>query len=481
MKKESDFIGIASDLLTFDKKYKDIIENQLGNVIIVKNLDSIDKVGKLVDYKYRVVSLDGEILYAGGGLSGGKQNNNVSNSKFELKKLSEEATSEKNKLVKANHEYEKIEKEYVTSDEKIDLLNKKIILLSESLNNKKMSLEDYTYQLENKYFEIKGLGNVVNNSVQDELIRLIEVLTEKAKEKISFDQLLVDLKDKKSDIQNDISTLENSYKIKNQELSRYSSLLKEKEVKKGKLEVKLENLLFTLSDDYNLTYDAAKDNYFLDINKDEARGIVKQIKRNIDLLGEVNLGSISEFNRLNERYEFLLKQETDLKEASENLLSIINEMDTIMIDKFEKSFNDIAKEFKKVFREIFQGGKGELKLSDPSDMLHTGIEIIAEPPGKKINSTIALSGGEKSLTAICLLFSILNVRPVPFIILDEAEAALDEANVDMFGKYINDKKKSSQFILITHKKRMMEYADDLYGITMQESGVSKIVSTKLEN
>ena len=151
-----------------------------------------------------------------------------------------------------------------------------------------------------------------------------------------------------------------------------------------------------------------------------------------------------------------------------------------MVEKFKKSFMDIKDAFADIFKLMFKGGRGELKLSDPDDLLNTGIDIIAIPPGKKINSPVSLSGGEKALTAICLLFAMLRVKPSPFVILDEAEAALDEVNVDMFGKYLSHEKMNSQFIVITHKKRMMEYCDSLYGITMQESGVSKIVSAKLE-
>ena len=152
-----------------------------------------------------------------------------------------------------------------------------------------------------------------------------------------------------------------------------------------------------------------------------------------------------------------------------------------MIDKFKESFEEVRVEYKKVFKDIFKGGRGDLYLTNPEDILNTGVEMIAIPPGKKITSTMALSGGEKSLAAISLLFAILNIKPVPFIILDEAEAALDEANVDLFGEYIREKQKNSQFILVTHKKRMMEYADVLYGVTMQESGVSKLVSAKLSD
>ena len=155
-------------------------------------------------------------------------------------------------------------------------------------------------------------------------------------------------------------------------------------------------------------------------------------------------------------------------------------MDKIMVEKFKTTFDAISKEFNHVFRALFKGGRGTLKLTNPDDLLNTGIEIEAEPPGKKLNSIGLLSGGEKTLTAIAVLFAILNVKPSPFCILDEVEAALDEANVDTFGKYLQERKNQSQFILITHKKRTMEYADILYGITMQESGVSKIVSVNLE-
>ena len=217
------------------------------------------------------------------------------------------------------------------------------------------------------------------------------------------------------------------------------------------------------------------------MDADIAREHVKNLKKELASLGNVNVGAIDEYERISKRYEFLNSQKYDLESASGELKDIIREMDDIMIDKFKNSFDSISKEFSKIFKMMFKGGKGELSLSNPDDLLNTGIDILAIPPGKKINSPLSLSGGEKALTAICLLFAMLEVKPSPFVILDEAEAALDEVNVDMFGKYLSEEKSRSQFIVITHKKRMMEYADSLYGITMQESGVSKIVSAKLEN
>ena len=240
-------------------------------------------------------------------------------------------------------------------------------------------------------------------------------------------------------------------------------------------------LLLYLNEEYNLTYEYAKENYDLDIEVNLVRSKVNKLKHDIKALGEVNTGSIKEFERLNTRYEFLISQRKDLELSMSNLLEIITDMDNIMVEKFKTTFEKVSNEFSKVFKIMFQGGTGKLELTDPNDYLNTGIDMIIVPPGKKIHNTQSLSGGEKSLTAICLLFAILNVSPVPFIILDEVEAALDEVNVDLFGEFLNKKKLESQYVLITHKKRMMEYADVLYGITMQNAGISKVVGVKLED
>ena len=194
----------------------------------------------------------------------------------------------------------------------------------------------------------------------------------------------------------------------------------------------------------------------------------------------VNLNAIEEYERVSTRYEFLLHQKEDLEKAEATLFEIMEEMDSVMKSEFLKTFNAINEEFKKVFRELFKGGVAELKLTD-EDILTTGIEIKACPPGKKLTTISLLSGGEKTLTAISLLFAIINVRTVPFCVFDEVEAALDEANVIEFGKYLSNYRNKTQFLIITHKKKTMEYADTLYGITMQESGVSKLVSVKLTN
>ena len=212
---------------------------------------------------------------------------------------------------------------------------------------------------------------------------------------------------------------------------------------------------------------------------EEARRKVNTYRANIKRIGMVNLAAIEEYERVNTRYVFLTNQREDLLKAEDTLLEIMNEMDDVMKEEFKTTFEQITKEFRQVFKELFGGGNADLKLTDPDNLLTTGVEIVASPPGKKLTTISLLSGGEKTLTAISLLFAILNVRTVPFCLFDEVEAALDEANVSEFGKYLNHYKNKTQFLIITHKKKTMEYANTLYGITMQESGVSKLVSVKL--
>ena len=229
-----------------------------------------------------------------------------------------------------------------------------------------------------------------------------------------------------------------------------------------------------------MTYEHATSLYKLELDENLARTKVDTLKRKLKEIGDVNLNAPKEYEEISTRYEFLITQREDLVNAENTLLNIIKEMDTVMVQEFNKTFEVINKNFNETFKELFRGGSASLKLTDPDNILETGIEIVACPPGKKLKNLSLLSGGEKTFTAISLLFAILKSRPVPFCVLDEVEAALDEVNVDSFGQYVKQLQKNSQFIIITHKKKTMEYANTLYGITMQESGVSKLVSVRLE-
>jgi len=286
---------------------------------------------------------------------------------------------------------------------------------------------------------------------------------------------------KRDELNYDLEEVDFTLKQENSKQYQKNKTLNELEIKNNRIDVTLDILLTKLNEVYNITYENAILNYVLELDVEEARNNVSNLKRKINDLGSINTGSIEEFDRINDRYQFLVDKKTELNNAIDTLLEIIKEMDTIMISSFKEAFTEVNKNFIETFKELFKGGSASLKLTEPDNLLETGIEIIASPPGKSLKSISLLSGGEITLTAISLLFAVLKSRPVPFCVLDEVEAALDEVNVDSFGQYLDKYKKDTQFILITHKKKTMEYVDVLYGITIQESGVSKLVSVKLED
>lgn len=476
------YIGILSDLIDFDPKYRNIVENQLGQVVVVDNERTLNIIGKLINYKYKVVSLDGEILHVGGSITGGtSKKNTMLNEKNELNKLKSELQKMDIKIKDLTDEVNDITNNMEELEERENVLNKYVILLNDELFNKKTNLSRLNEEHKNVLSELEGINDMKSNKLDDHLMKLMEKINNLSKTRELIEKDIKLITKEKNDLNDEINILDKKLRDSSSSYNVVNNELKSKEIVSGKLEVKLDNLLGDLNNNYNLTYEAASSSYTLEMDADIARDHVSNLKRELNKLGNVNLGSIEEYERISKRYEFLTSQKFDLESASMELKGIINEMDDIMVEKFAKSFESIKQEFSKIFKMMFKGGRGELALSDPDDLLNTGIDIVAIPPGKKINSPVALSGGEKALTAICLLFAMLEVKPSPFVILDEAEAALDEVNVDMFGKYLSEEKTRSQFIVITHKKRMMEYADSLYGITMQESGVSKIVSAKLEN
>lgn len=476
------YIGVLSDLVRYDKKYKNIVENRLGQVIVVDNERTLNIIGKLINYKNVVVSLDGEILHVGGSITGGtSKKNSMLNEKNELNKLKNDLQKLDIKIKELTEEVNNLSEDTLELEERENVLNKYIVLLNEELFNKRTNLSRLNEEHKSILSELDGINDLKSNKLDEHLVNLMESINNLVKSKEIIEKDIKVISKEKIEVNDEINILDKKLRDNNSSYNLVNNELKNKEVVSGKLEVKLDNLLEELNNSYNLTYESACGNYNLEMDADIAREHVKNLKKELASLGNVNVGAIDEYERISKRYEFLNSQKYDLESASGELKDIIREMDDIMIDKFKNSFDSISKEFSKIFKMMFKGGKGELSLSNPDDLLNTGIDILAIPPGKKINSPLSLSGGEKALTAICLLFAMLEVKPSPFVILDEAEAALDEVNVDMFGKYLSEEKSRSQFIVITHKKRMMEYADSLYGITMQESGVSKIVSAKLES
>ncbi|MBR1377015.1 MAG: chromosome segregation protein SMC [Bacilli bacterium] len=476
------YIGIASDITSFDPRYRNIILNQLGNIIVVDNIDNANNMAKKIQNRYRIVTLEGDLINVGGSITGGKVKvRNIISDKYELDKAKKELEVIINKIKTCEESINNISNELKGEEDKLYIVNKDKIELEAILNTKAKTYNDINNSIEETKRNIDGTNNMINNALSDEESKIMDEYYKAQNKKDEIIHKSEKLSSDRSSLNEALVEFEYNLKKENGLYNSKTEELHNLEISVNRMDVKLDNLLNTLNETYNMTYEKAKDTYRLEIEVDVARSKVSSLKRSIKELGPINPDAPSEYENVSKRYEFLLKQRDDLVNASNMLLDIINEMDTVMKKEFMKTFEIIKDEFSNTFKELFKGGRAILKLTDEDNVLETGIEIEAMPPGKTLKNISLLSGGEKTFTAISLLFAIVKTRTMPFCILDEVEAALDEANVEGFGEYITNLKKKTQFIIITHKKKTMEYADVLYGITMQESGVSKLVSVKLED
>jgi chromosome segregation protein len=580
------YIGVASNLIQYHQQYSHIIHSLLGQIIIAKSLKDANEISAMINRRYRVVTLEGDVVNPGGSMTGGalkKTNHSLFTREKELievtkkwKEFQKQTESFKKEFIELKEKLQKMEIYYEKEEQKLNEITNDVQNFSTQLREieiKEANLNDHltiydqdseqsnrevkelnerkaaiTARLEELEFEQKRIeaqiekltfeqstqkvnreklqeelkslqiqlaefdSNVKNQ--KDKVTSLNEQLQEITIEKTRLDEELKQLQDLKENGQTKeeiaaqilekrkqkaetelliqqkreekqkrsqlVSDLERELKEQTRQLNQWMKEIQEKEVRINRLDVELENRLVTLREDYTLSFEKALASFGRVENIDETKILVKSIKKAIEKLGNVNLGAIEEFERVKERHEFLTAQQNDLIEAKNTLHNVIGEMDQEMVSRFEQTFVQIQREFTAVFKELFGGGRAELQLTDPNNLLETGVEIVAQPPGKKLQNLGLLSGGERALTAIALLFAILRVRPVPFCVLDEVEAALDDANVSRYAKYLKIFSKDTQFIVITHRKGTMEEADVLYGVTMQESGVSKLVSVRLE-
>ena len=483
LKNSTDFLGVMSDLIRYNKEFTNVIKNQLGIVLVATNIDAATRLSRMIKQRYKIVTLDGDVVNVGGSLTGGSQNagRSVIILKQELSHLERQQELLKQEEKEIQQSLQDNAKEINNIEEELFKISKDKVALKEKYDKKKNEL----LEIKNKLIEItkeyESLEVINNNSVSKKEEELIHLFHEKTALKEQLEERISTLSKEISDLKDKIERSQADEKVKNSTLHTKEKQARDLEIQINRIDVKLDNMLERLSSEYEMTYDRAKKEYSLDIEPDDARLKVNTFRANIKRIGMVNLDSIEEYQRVNTRYEFLTNQKEDLLKAEDALLEIMNEMDEVMKEEFKTTFEKIREEFQKVFKELFIGGHADLKLTNPDDLLTTGVDIVASPPGKKLTTISLLSGGEKTLTAISLLFAILNVRTVPFCLFDEVEAALDEANVAQFGKYLNHYRDKTQFLIITHKKKTMEYAHTLYGITMQESGVSKLVSVKLED
>ena len=483
IKNSEDFLGVMSDLVSYNMEYDNIIKNQLGIVIVSTNMDSATRLSHMIKARYKIVTLDGDQVNVGGSLTGGSLYNGKSTVilKQELKHLEDKANLLKIEEDEISKELLEVDKEISEIEAKLFNISKEKVSLKELHDSKNSELNGIKEKLDSITKEYDSLKSISNNSVSKKEEELIKKYHDKASEKEKIELKLNSITKEISELKDKIEASLADDKLKANTLRNLEKEAREAEIIINRSDVKLDNMLEILATDYELTYEKAKADYVLDIEPEEARSLVNKYRANIKRIGMVNIDAIEEYEKVNTRYEFLTKQRDDLLSAEDTLLEIMNEMDAVMKEEFANTFEKIREEFKTVFKELFNGGSADLKLTNPEDILTTGVDIVASPPGKKLTTISLLSGGEKTLTAISLLFAILNVRTVPFCLFDEVEAALDEANVQQFGKYLDHYKNKTQFLIITHKKKTMEYANTLYGITMQESGVSKLVSVKLQD
>ncbi|HLR41144.1 MAG TPA: chromosome segregation protein SMC [Virgibacillus sp.] len=579
-------VGIASDLVTAKEKYHKAVKHLMGHVVIAKTLQDANEIAKIIMRKYRIVTLEGDVVNPGGAMSGGAQKKtnqslftrdndlqetttklnefqekaknfekNLEQQKQKIRDIEQEIEIKENVLQENRQLLQEVQATYKESALKLTALNDNLKLydqdkqqfekesreLKQQDTNITKELVEITHQLETIQEQIntlteqetdfrenqeqlqhdyhqsqvslaeqeervksqrektnalqKQLSDLqeqyeVYKSDLDNLLSLEEtketesdigrMIQTKQAEKNKTTKQIQELRSQRADRTKNIQDQDRELKEENKQHQAFIQSIQEKEVQANRLDVALENRLNHLQSEYTMTYERAKQIYEKAFDTEKAKNNVSQLKQAIERLGTVNLGAIEEYERISERYTFLTEQKNDLVEAKETLYAVIAEMDEEMQSLFEDTFTQIKAQFSIVFQELFGGGRAELKLTDPNNLLATGIEIVAQPPGKKLKHLGLLSGGERALTAIALLFSILRVRPVPFCILDEVEAALDEANVRRFAKYVKMYSQNTQFIVITHRKGTMEEADALYGVTMQESGVSRLVSVRLE-
>ena len=575
------FIGMASDLVTYEERLANIFQNILGVTAIFNTIDNANKAARAVRFQVRMVTLDGSEIRPGGAFAGGanKQNNSLfikpeldaltteisqikaqlsdSEAKVEALKTKRKALQKALEDLKVDGEnarlqeqrlgleYQQalsdVEKNQVLVDSfkqgsqgseganlqtkseqlkaelaqiasKREAINDRIEAIKEdkdALGQQKQALLDRQSELQLKERDLQAelrfaktesnrlqadlseltkesdslkalLNNQVDEDQTDRLPQLQAQHKEAVQRKDDLEQELVRAKIQVQDYEGQLEDLEERLAKagnRNEDLIRQQTRLEERE---SQISQSLRKFATQLAEDYQMTLEAAKGQVTPLENVEQTRQNLQSLERSIKALGPVNVEAIAQFEEVKQRLDFLNGQKDDLLEAKGLLLNTINDLDGEVKSRFKATFEAIRESFKQTFTQMFGGGSADLILTS-DNLLEAGVEISVQPPGKKIQSLNLMSGGEKALSALALLFAIIRVKTIPFVVLDEVEAALDEANVKRFGDYLNRFDKSSQFIVVTHRKGTMSAADSIYGVTMQESGVSKIVSVKLKD
>ena len=582
IERHPEFVGTADELVSMNDQYRLIKENLLGNVLIASTLEGASEIAKILNYRYRIVTIDGDIVNAGGSLTGGgvKGRATVFSRKAELETLKKQLTemtasielaaetigeskmqvakwmqkTEQSRKLIESLQFELVAAESGIRETDIAIHSIEIEVASVEIGRRGAEsagseLSKRKSNLETNHKELKGVLEAIKKEIDTlerlaanrrneeatltkklaELREQVAVLREQKNYKeqaivelektilltqkqitalsedlhyfddttegkeLSFEELEKQIEEaalEKLETEAAIVVGKKARIVRSMSISEKDDLLRKLRLKLDEVnghynkvsielsryEVNYESLTYKLLNDYGLRPDFITAEEF---DEKAARNRLVFLKKELSSIGPVNPAAIGEYQEVSERHEFLTVQRNDLLEAKSTLQEAMTEMDAEMTSRFSTTFNAIQSRFRDVFKEMFGGGNADLILTEPDNLLETGVDILARPPGKTLQNLSLLSGGERALTAISLLFAIIEVRPVPFCILDEVEAALDEANVIRYSNYLKKFSDKTQFIVITHRKGTMEGADVLYGITMQESGVSKLISVKL--
>ena len=579
-------LGIASDLVDYNKEYEQIVLSFLGRTVIVENMDNAIELAKKNNYSFRIVTVKGDLINPSGAITGGSvaqktvnilgRTREIEDLQKELKKIKtkieviqkekeeylsnnenviEEITSLETSLQEIDITYASDKQKLVAVEENVSKVGKRLEKLKEELKDldkqkqeniatKKLEEEDIerftkenqelnsvieqfanlnkdnqeyiddlnmditnlkisvssfdeseasidemveriNFDIENNNASIKNKINQKENINKDnkKLENTIKELEDKIKEidaKVSGSGDKVNqLKQERIDKNNELSKSEKSYENQFEVIEGLKEQIIKIDVKKEKLEQDIESIINKLWEEYEITPNNAVE-YKKPDNVQATTKHVNSLRNKIKDLGSINIDSIEEYNQTKQRYDFMCEQRLDLEDGIAKLKKVIQDMTATMKTQFAKQFEIINNNFGEVFRELFGGGKAELKLTDEENILECGIDINVQPPGKKLQNMSLLSGGEKAFTAIALLFAILKINPSPFCVLDEIEAALDDVNVYRYADYLKKFTNNTQFLVITHRKGTMEAADTVYGITMEKSGISKLLSMKLK-
>ena len=468
------FLGVASDFVENEERFCDLRDSLLGNVVIVDQLINANEIAKVLRYQYKIVTLDGDIVNRGGSMTGGQGKNNTTPLTIQ-KELTSLLQSLDGQLLKV----EGLQSQLSSLQARKDRVSSDIVQLQISLAQLdpivKAKWAKYE-RLKTDYEQIAPKDEEMQQELMDDdiVVRLSRLHSE-------IDEISSQMKSKRErrmKAGSEVERKDTQIRQLRRDLNILQNDEREVEVQQAKAETRLETALERLSSTYEMTFTYAQEQK---VEMEEARKKVAILRQEISSLGNVNLDAPQEYAEISERFEFLSKQKEDLLKAKDKILSAIDEMDEIMIKQFTEMFEKINSELNDVFRSLFGGGKARLFMVDPEDVLNTGIDIDVQPPGKTVQNIRLFSGGEKSLIAICVLFSILKARTMPLCIFDEVEAALDQANVERFAKYISKFRGESQFIVVTHRPGTMAQCDALYGVTMQQNGVSQLLKVKLQD